>query len=239
MEKRQCTQCNTIKVLDLFPLKKDNKTGKEFYRRICIECHKAKERQRVLNKYHTDPEYKQKTKNNSKERAAKNPWYNRDAVSKRHKANPDKVKMYVKKWTDNNRDKLNQYAKEYAANNREKLNENYARYYQWTIEWNFLERCKSRWKQAKKKYNLSDDIHYHDIKKESFWILFDKQWWRCAITGISLILIDPFTNEPYLLYEIDHINPISKWWIHSITNLQLTYPPANSYKWDTINVNSI
>lgn len=238
METRQCKVCsrNLPLIEPHYILKKDNKTWKYFYLKTCAECYRAKERERINSKYATDPNYKAKCNERSRKYVLSDEQkqMKKISIAKRQKNNPDKMKEMMKKRTDKNRERLNEYWREYAKNNRDKINENYSKYHQSTIEWNFLERCKSRRKQAKKKYNLSDSVHMHDLNKNSFWELYDKQEWKCAITGISLILVDPNTNEPYLLYEVDHIYPISKWWLHSITNLQLTYPPANWSKWDTI-----
>lgn len=226
METRQCKQCSVTKSLDLFPLKKDNKTGKEFYRRTCSECYKVNESARVLNKYHTDPEYKQKTKDNNKKRVAQNPWYNKEAVSKRQKSNKDKVRTYTKKRVDNNRDKVNEISKRWQKNNRHKIRE-YEKQYSKTLIWNFIQRCKWRWKIAKKKLKLDDVINTHTIKASTFWEIINKQNAKCAISDEPLYIFNESTQQMEFVYTIDHILPLARWWLHDKDNLRFITPAVD------------
>lgn len=54
-------------------------------------------------------------------------------------------------------------------------------------------------------------------------VLFDEQWWACNHCGIDLL----DTKK-----HLDHIVPISKWWMHSIYNVQWLCVKCNLFKWN-------
>lgn len=85
-----------------------------------------------------------------------------------------------------------------------------------SIEWNFIKRCRKRYLATKDKFNVPND---RTIKKRSFWELREKQWGKCALSWYPLK-----DERGNIVYEIDHIIPLSKWWIHSITNIRLLNP---------------
>ena len=55
-------------------------------------------------------------------------------------------------------------------------------------------------------------------------ILLDNQIWECNLCWCDIV-----DN-----YHIDHIYPLSKWWIHWISNIQLLCPTCNMKKGDRI-----
>ena len=101
-----------------------------------------------------------------------------------------------------------------------------------SIEWNFIKRCRKRFLAIKDCYNVIND---RTIKKRSFWELREKQWGKCALSWYPLK-----DERGNIVYEIDHIIPLSKWWQHSVTNIRLLNPkihralPKNIYPIDPL-----
>jgi len=58
------------------------------------------------------------------------------------------------------------------------------------------------------------------ITKEALDLLFNNQWWKCN-----------YCNNTKNLH-LDHIKPISKWWPHSINNVQWLCQSCNLTKWN-------
>ena len=166
------------------------------------------------------------------------------------KKHPDKVRWYNKKYIETHKEQVAANLKKYLQAHPEKRlaaqrryvnkhrakickynNEYQSRYFTKDVEWNFLARCRTRRMQAKKKYPHFTE-HKHDIKRNTFHELMARQWWLCAISGISLILTDKNTGKEHLIYEVDHIIPVSEVWsYHWKDNLQLVSPYFNKIKY--------
>ena len=138
---------------------------------------------------------------------------NKDTLSEKHNIyyinNKDCINQYNNdKWEDyyqNNKAKILKYHSEYRDNNREICRER-------CRKWKSTERWKEiciikEWRRRSNKKSSSDWTVTIEATQE----LFDSQWWVCKYCGLDLI-----ANKKHL----DHIIPLSKWWPHSIYNLQ-------------------
>lgn len=72
----------------------------------------------------------------------------------------------------------------------------------------------------------------NSINQKSIIDLLEKQNYKCAITWNDLII------NWELIFHIDHIIPLSKWWPHILSNIQLTTPEANLKKNNKIYFNN-
>lgn len=106
----------------------------------------------------------------------------------------------------------------------------YMRSYLWkknkSPEYNFMQRCNDRWKEVKKKW-WSIIINDRSLSTKSFYKIMRKQDFKCALTWESLY--DEHTNTFH--YNIDHIIPLCKWWIHWESNIWFVTEKSNKYKW--------
>lgn len=112
------------------------------------------------------------------------------------------------------------YFEEYRINNREICNE---RVRKWAETDNWKEhKILKEWKRRALKKSSED----WTINIESVTELFDIQWWVCVICKCDIS-----TRKRHL----DHIIPISKWWSHSISNVQWLCATCNLKKGSKLN----
>lgn len=148
---------------------------------------------------------------------------NKDKISirwkKYYKENKESILNKNKQWYQNNKDKHLQLTYKRRANNPDVSKEIKKRYII-SEKWRIKNRlwCANR-RARKNNWDLPHHISYRQIKD-----IMVKQWWECAITWEAL-----WDN-----FHIDHITPLSKWWKHTIDNIQLTTPSANMKKWNRL-----
>lgn len=100
-----------------------------------------------------------------------------------------------------------QYNKEYYKKNNEKL-KTYRKEYYKTIDWKNTTRNYSRRRRALKKWVSVDNT----VTQENLNILLDNQNNNCIYCKCDI------SNNSSR--HLDHIYPLSKWWLHTISNLQ-------------------
>lgn len=160
-------------------------------------------------------------------------YYNRNRlklmkISKEYKSNNrDKIKECNRKYRNTNKDIIYIKQTEYLINNREKAKERSRRYYNMNIEKvsDWSKKYYYNNKDKKKLYYKSNSEHYNALwSKRRKWILSvdDK-----TITQDWLIKLLEYQNNRckicwklLIRKELDHIMPLSKWWKHSIFNVQ-------------------
>lgn len=137
-----------------------------------------------------------------------------------YKNNKEKILNKNREWHENNKDKHKNLMKKWEENNKEKRKEIKKKFNQ-TSKWKISNRLKCA-KRRKRKiwWDLPSNISYKYIE-----YLLKEQNYKCAISWQCLI-----KNW----YHIDHIIPLSKWWLHSIENIQLLAPKINISKWNKI-----
>ena len=118
---------------------------------------------------------------------------------------------HVKRYEDN-RETILERCKEYNQNHKE----------QWLI--------RSKLSKYKRRFTINT-TNDKSINRKSIEQLLIKQNYKCALTWNNLLV------NWKLLYHVDHIIPLSKWWPHILSNIQLTTPEANIRKWNKLNFN--
>ncbi len=131
----------------------------------------------------------------------------------------EKLLFHFRKRTDNwkyrneCKDCLSKIWKEYKRKNLDKIkikNANYKKTERWR-----LSSVAYRWKRRIKIKESSD----WSVTKESIKLLLESQWWKCKNCNSDRKL------------HLDHIYPLSKWWTHTINNVQWLCQTCNLTKW--------
>jgi len=190
---KQCTKCKKILPLDLYY---KDRTTKDWYKFRCKECS-----EKYKNKYI----YKEWVKNNR----------DRVKISVDKYNNKPSRKEYMKSYHNKHYNKENraEYWKIYKKNNYERIAiKNYK--YSKTINWK--ERHRINQIKRRKLARLTDDW---TININSITILLQKQNNKCNICWCKLSL-SYWITRIIDWKHIDHIVPLSKWWRHSIDNIQ-------------------
>ena len=133
-------------------------------------------------------------------------------------------KKYRESWAlrlrcEKNRDKQRWWTKKRRENNIEKRKQ-YAHNHNQKPETKFLHRLVSS--KRRSKINGTDD---KTITAKTTLQLLDKQEWKCKICNCNLKECE---------YHLDHIIPLSKWWLHTILNVQRLCQKCNIVKQDKI-----
>ena len=139
-------------------------------------------------------------------------------------------KVDSKQYYDKNREDIIEYNTEFFKNNREKL-------YQYKRDWykNNPEKVKAQFDRKKKteSYRINNRINKHKRRE-----LLKNLWNDWTVTKSSLIeLFNSINNCIYCgidrndNFHLDHINPLVRWWLHTITNLRFICPSCNLKKY--------
>ena len=140
-----------------------------------------------------------------------------------YEKNKEKILKQKKEYYIKNKEKImskidreqrRKYDKIYKEKNREKIKQ-----YRLSDHFKMLARIKRAKRRA-----LIKTVDDWTINKDSILDLLEKQNYKCNITWNSLLG----------WFELDHIIPLSKWWLHTISNIQLTTMVANRSKWNKI-----
>lgn len=227
---KQCKKCLIEKEENCYRIYKSR--WKEYTQKTCKECERLAQRWRCLEYYY---ENKEACLKRMKDYCINNPEKVKERTKTYYAKNTWKIKEYQKKYyqTEIWKQKIKEAQKRYhqTENWKQKLKEAYNRYIKWTPEWNFIDRCKNRWKMAKKRYNLDASFYKRDIKAKHLRELMEKQNYICPETWMSLFLFCPNTDQWIPTYHVDHIISFSNWWFHGIDNIQLLSPYWNLRKW--------
>ena len=138
---------------------------------------------------------------------------NKDTFSKKHKEYYSNNKEIInqnnrnnwKNYYQNNKEKILDYHSKYRDSNREICRER-------VNKWSDTERGKTSRiiRTGKRRANIKSTSDW-TVTIEATQKIFNNQWWVCKYCWLDLI-----SHKKHL----DHIIPLSKWWLHSIYNLQ-------------------
>lgn len=144
--------------------------------------------------------------------------YNGNYHKNYYSNNKEKLKQGQKIYQKENREKLLEYWKDYRENNKEKIAKKQKEYEQSKIG-----RIKRNLIWNKRRARLISQSDWTLDWNSDFIInMLIKQDNACVLCNCNI------ANK----YDIDHIIPISKWWIHWISNIQLLCPTCNKKKWN-------
>ena len=121
-------------------------------------------------------------------------------------------------WRDKNKEKISIYNKKYSVDNpgiKAKHNR------KWRLKNFEVRRLYSSKYRALKRTTEDWSITINNTKN-----ILDKQWWACNICWLDII---ERTSR-----HLDHIHPLSKWWTHTIDNVQWLCIHCNLVKSDNI-----
>ena len=122
------------------------------------------------------------------------------------------------KYHYKNRDKILEKKKKYYSENKEKIAEYNKEYSRNNLEMKRLHNAKRR--------ALKQSTSDWTITIEATQKLLDEQWGCCTMCGLDIT--DRSTRH------LDHVHPLSKWGLHSITNVQWLCAWCNLKKWDKL-----
>lgn len=145
----------------------------------------------------------------------------------------NKERILQQTWTyqKTNKDKVNlynrlRYAKgigvERKKRERFKYREresNYQKAYCKTSHWILVAKINNAKRRAKKKFTQD-----WTVTKQFIEWLFIVQDYKCNLCWCDITI----------KYHIDHIYPLSKWWLHTANNIQLLCKHCNLSKWNKI-----
>jgi len=223
---KTCTKCNVEKELIEFYWEKK----RQRYKTTCIIC----EKERGLERYKKNPEKvkatnkkwiennKEKFKQLIKNNRSKYKEYDKKYAKKYNKENQDKIKQKQKEWRSNNLD----YYKEKRKNEKEKFN-----------------KYNNQYKKEKRKKDINfklkecivSNINFNIKKYKKYKFDSSIKYLGCSIKEYIIYLENMFlqgmTWENHgIVWEIDHIKPISKFDflieenIHKAFNYKNTQP---------------
>jgi len=163
----------------------------------------------------------------------------REKVSEKYKNNKEKYKKLSRDYYLNNKESKKTYDLKYREINKVILKEQIRKYYiknkkkirsylnEWQKEYRKTEKWKASMKVANsKRRNLVRATNDKTITTKSLIDLLIKQNRKCILCKIELDLT--IRNTVHL----DHIIPISKWWHHSLKNVQWLCKKCNLIKSD-------
>lgn len=164
--------------------------------------------------------------------------------------NKEKLKQKNKDYYQNNKEKIIKQTNEYQRINKDKVNTyNRLRYSKgiWIEKrkqnrLSRYEKNKEYEKEYNKKYRKTEQwiigikIRNHKYRAQKIstydwtitkqfikWLLINQKY-KCNICSISI-------KDKY---HIDHIYPLSKWWLHTASNIQILCRHCNLCKWNKI-----
>ena len=121
---------------------------------------------------------------------------------------------------DNNRDILLERKREYYWENPEIMRKRSSDYFKTEI---WAENSRLNWAKRRALKRTTEDW---SITIDSTTEMLDNQWWVCNYCWIDIM----DRRERHL----DHIYPLSKWWTHTLDNVQWLCCSCNMEKWDKI-----
>lgn len=155
----------------------------------------------------------------------------RDENKKRMK---EYSKEYHKEWYKKNKDEKLKKNKEYAKKNPDIMKKAFDKYIDkpWirekrnekTKEWRKNNIEKDRLKCSKRRARIKNSYIDWSITEKAINEMYISQKWLCKICNCDISK----------WFERDHIIPLSKWWSHTILNIQLLCKFCNRSKRDKI-----
>lgn len=202
---KRCPKCGETKGLDKFYKSKSRKDGHTSW---CKECHNKSHKNYVDNNIEHIREYDRNDYYKNYERHLQ-------SRKKSNERNKDKIKQTRKKYYQENRDKILAHDRLYNQQNKEKISIRNKAYYESHKE-DFIFRARER----KKRIRETKD---GTITKESLDYMYESQFHKCDYCGCDL----DKTGK-----HLDHILPLVKGGIHTLSNVHWVCPKCNLSKND-------
>ena len=138
--------------------------------------------------------------------------------------NKEKILSQLREYRQNNKDYFKQYNKEYNIINHDKLSEQRKIYYKKYSQTDKAKELKilREWKRRAIKKSTEDGT----ININTTTNILNEQWWICNYCWLDIMDRN--------IRHLDHIYPLSKWWKHSINNVQRLCSTCNLIKWSKI-----
>jgi len=214
---KECTKCCDVKCVSLFQKDATKNDGLHPHCKACRKQHRDK------NKEYYDNYAEQYRKDNKKIINKKMREYN--------KKNKERISMNHKQYYLDNKERLNEYAKKNYRENIEKNREDAKKRYYENIDrrkvtakaWRETNKEEIRFTKRLESHLRREKVREVDdgtITKKAILDMLEAQKWMCNICDVDLMMG----------YHIDHIIPISKEGIHSISNIQILCPLCNMSK---------
>lgn len=144
--------------------------------------------------------------------------------------NKDLCKERHVKWKENNREHVKEYHRQYRIDNPDKEFKKQQKYRENHKEQLYLKGKKYReqnreyfYDKAKERKKLKSEVSDNTVTKKSLDEILEKQNYKCVYCGCDLLE----TGK-----HLDHILPLSRGGLHTITNIQYTCPTCNMSKGD-------
>jgi len=129
-------------------------------------------------------------------------------------------KKYLKEYSIKNKENISLYNKQYHYSNNEKIKARKRKY-------NQIEYVKEKSRlQCSKRRTLKKTSSDWTITIEATRRILEDQWGVCNYCWLDIT--DRSTRH------LDHIHPVSKWWCHSIYNVQWLCINCNLTKWNKL-----
>lgn len=178
--------------------------------------------------------------------------YNKEHRKKYIKEHKKDISEWRKKDYEKNKDKLLKIKKIYYKNNKDiiinKVKERYKKDKDNILKYHraYYEKNKDIIKNKVKNY-VNTEIWY--LNKTNAWHrrrqkIKTTNDWTITIDALQLLIIRQknecnWCKKKLVVkwkrkYQIDHIEPICKWWLHTISNIQLLCNKCNNIKWAKI-----
>lgn len=202
---KRCPKCNKIKSIDAFYKNKSRKDGHSAWCKACDNTNNKK--------------YVQNNREHMREYERYEYYKNHEDHKRRRKEyvdkNKEKVKQKQKEYYQKNREQILEYSRLYNQANKEKIRTRNKEYYESHKE-DFVFKARER----KKKIKETKD---GTITKESLNIMYETQLHKCAYCN---------SNLDELGKHLDHILPLVKGGIHTLSNVHWVCPRCNLSKND-------
>lgn len=209
----------------------------DWYLNFCKSCKKEyrQTEQFKISKRKNDKKYRNKNKDKRKEYDSIHREQIRLKQKERYDRKNEYIKLQRKEWYDKNRETINKKKREYYAKNKDTILQKMYKYKLENIDKVMLWKKKD-YTNNKERYLYNSKVRKHKqravsdntITRTALKELLVKQNYKCNYCWCNLDI-----NIKYSVH-IDHIIPISKWWLNSLSNIQYLCSKCNLSKWNNI-----
>lgn len=200
---------------------------------VCKQCKKeaSQSDERKLSKLESAKKYRSKNKDILNEKRREN--WDKYKIANRiwKKENKDKIKWVAKIWYDKNREAINKKTREYYQNNKDIILPKIYEYKRNNPEkvklWN-----KKDYINNYERFVLDRKIRKHKTRAVTDWTINTKSLKELMKNQNSECVMCKCELDIEIKYSVhlDHIIPISKWWLNTIWNVQYLCSKCNLSK---------